>query len=185
MGPAGERNGCNGMSAWDQSSRYAPAPVFVPCSAWLFAARDQRSGRGSGLGHGLRRGTSEETPAVGGLAALAMGPSHPYGRPPDEASYGRNTRPAIADYAHRLCVGRNVIVLVGGDFRPRHGGRPGAKHFSIRSPRARHTSGPKTPNRWQAGDSCSSTNPMPPRLISASPSRASPAPIPTAPRWIR
>jgi len=50
--------------------------------------------------------------------AFFYGPAHPYGHPPDEASYGSITRAAIADYAHRLYVGRNLIVLVGGDFDP-------------------------------------------------------------------
>ncbi len=48
--------------------------------------------------------------------AFFYGPEHPYGRPADEAAYKRMTRAAVADYAHRMIVGRNLIVLVGGDF---------------------------------------------------------------------
>jgi predicted Zn-dependent peptidase len=48
--------------------------------------------------------------------AFFYGPEHPYGRPADEASYKRMTRVAVADYAHRMIVGRNMVVLVGGDF---------------------------------------------------------------------
>jgi predicted Zn-dependent peptidase len=48
--------------------------------------------------------------------AFFYGPDHPYGRPADEASFGRINRAAIADYAHRMIVGRNLIVIVGGDF---------------------------------------------------------------------
>jgi predicted Zn-dependent peptidase len=50
--------------------------------------------------------------------AFFYGPEHPYGRPADEASYGRMTRAAIVEYAHRMFVGRNLIVIVSGDFDP-------------------------------------------------------------------
>jgi predicted Zn-dependent peptidase len=50
--------------------------------------------------------------------AFFYGPAHPWGHPADEASYGRITRAAIADYARRTYVGKNMIVLVGGDFDP-------------------------------------------------------------------
>jgi zinc protease len=50
--------------------------------------------------------------------AFFYGPAHPYGRPSDEVSLGKITRAAVAEYAHRMYVGRNLIVLVGGDFDP-------------------------------------------------------------------
>ncbi len=48
--------------------------------------------------------------------AFFYGPTHPYGRPADEASLRRIDRDRIADYAKRLYVGKNMIVIVGGDF---------------------------------------------------------------------
>jgi predicted Zn-dependent peptidase len=47
-----------------------------------------------------------------------FGAQHPYGRMPDEASYRRIDRQAIADYHRRLYTGRNLIVVVAGDFDP-------------------------------------------------------------------
>lgn len=48
--------------------------------------------------------------------AFFYGPAHPYGHPADEASFGKMTRETIADYARRLYVGRNMIVVVAGEF---------------------------------------------------------------------
>jgi predicted Zn-dependent peptidase len=48
--------------------------------------------------------------------AFFYGPSHPYGRPADEATLRRIDRDKIVDYAKRLYVGKNMIVVVSGDF---------------------------------------------------------------------
>jgi zinc protease len=48
--------------------------------------------------------------------AFFFGPNHPYGHPTDEASLGRMTRDRIAVYAKENYVGKNLIVIVAGDF---------------------------------------------------------------------
>jgi zinc protease len=50
--------------------------------------------------------------------AFFYGPSHPYGRPADEASLHRIDRDKITEYAKKLYVGKNMILIVGGDFDP-------------------------------------------------------------------
>jgi predicted Zn-dependent peptidase len=50
--------------------------------------------------------------------AFYYGPGHPYGRPADEASLRRIDREKIADYAKKMYTGKNMIVIVGGDFDP-------------------------------------------------------------------
>lgn len=47
-----------------------------------------------------------------------FGSAHPYGRVPDEASYDRIRRAEIVDDHKRLFVGKNLIVIVAGDFDP-------------------------------------------------------------------
>jgi len=47
-----------------------------------------------------------------------FGSAHPYGRVPDEASYDRIRRAEIVDSHKRLFVGRNLVVIVAGDFDP-------------------------------------------------------------------
>jgi predicted Zn-dependent peptidase len=47
-----------------------------------------------------------------------FGSAHPYGLVPDEASYDRIRRAEIVDTHRRLFVGRNLIVIVAGDFDP-------------------------------------------------------------------
>jgi predicted Zn-dependent peptidase len=47
-----------------------------------------------------------------------FGSSHPYGRVPDEASYDRIQRAQIVEDHQRLFVGKNLIVIVAGDFDP-------------------------------------------------------------------
>ena len=47
-----------------------------------------------------------------------FGSGHPYGLVPDEASYDRIRRDDIAEYHKRIYVGRNLIVIVAGDFDP-------------------------------------------------------------------
>jgi predicted Zn-dependent peptidase len=50
--------------------------------------------------------------------ASFFGKEHPYGNPPDEASLGRITRKDIVDYYHTVYCGKNVIIVVTGDFDP-------------------------------------------------------------------
>jgi len=45
-----------------------------------------------------------------------FGAGHPYGHVPDEASIDRIRREEIAAYHDRMYVGRNLIVIVAGDF---------------------------------------------------------------------
>ncbi len=47
-----------------------------------------------------------------------FGAGHAYGRVPDEASYDRIRRADIVDYQKRMYVGRNLVVIVAGDFDP-------------------------------------------------------------------
>ena len=47
-----------------------------------------------------------------------FGSAHPYGRVPDEASYDRIRRAEVVEDHQRLFVGRNLIVIVAGDFDP-------------------------------------------------------------------
>ncbi len=50
--------------------------------------------------------------------AFFYGPAHPYGHPATEASYTKMTQESIADYARRMFVGKNLIVIASGDFDP-------------------------------------------------------------------
>ncbi|HYL38174.1 MAG TPA: pitrilysin family protein [Bryobacteraceae bacterium] len=52
------------------------------------------------------------------FAAFFFGPAHPYGRPPDERSLARIQRQDIADFHARTFCGKNLIVIVTGDFDP-------------------------------------------------------------------
>jgi len=57
--------------------------------------------------------------AIGGyFAAYFYGPNHPYGHPPDEISLGRIQRQQIRDFHDRMYCGRNMVVIVTGDFDP-------------------------------------------------------------------
>jgi zinc protease len=47
-----------------------------------------------------------------------FGSGHPYGRIPDEATLDRIRRDDIAGYHRSMYVGRNLIVIVAGDFDP-------------------------------------------------------------------
>ena len=47
-----------------------------------------------------------------------FGNAHPYGRIPDEASLDRIRRQSILDYHQKMYTGRNLIVIVAGDFDP-------------------------------------------------------------------
>jgi predicted Zn-dependent peptidase len=48
--------------------------------------------------------------------AFFYGAKHPYGRPADETTLRQIDRDKIAEYAKRLYVGKNLIVIVSGDF---------------------------------------------------------------------
>jgi len=48
--------------------------------------------------------------------AFFFGPSHPYGHPADESTLGRIRREDIVHQHKRLYCGRNMIVVVSGDF---------------------------------------------------------------------
>jgi zinc protease len=50
------------------------------------------------------------------FAAYFFGPGHPYGHPPDETTLGRIQRQEILDFHKRLYCGRNLVVIVTGDF---------------------------------------------------------------------
>jgi zinc protease len=48
--------------------------------------------------------------------SLFYGPGHPYGRPADELTLARIDRASVAAYHQRMYCGRNMIVIVAGDF---------------------------------------------------------------------
>jgi zinc protease len=50
--------------------------------------------------------------------AFFFGPEHPYGHPVDEASLSRMKREDIADFHKRVYCGRNLVVIVTGEFDP-------------------------------------------------------------------
>jgi len=50
--------------------------------------------------------------------ALFFGPSHPYSHPQDETSLSRIKRQDVVDFHSRMYCGRNLVVIVSGDFDP-------------------------------------------------------------------
>lgn len=52
------------------------------------------------------------------FASFFFGPNHPYGRPADENSLARIQRQDIVDFHSKTYCGKNVIVIVTGDFDP-------------------------------------------------------------------
>lgn len=48
--------------------------------------------------------------------AAYFGKEHPYGHPADEVTLARITRAEIADYHEKIYCGRNIIVIITGDF---------------------------------------------------------------------
>jgi predicted Zn-dependent peptidase len=50
--------------------------------------------------------------------AFFFGAAHPYGRIPDEGSLDHIRRADILDYHKRMYAGRNLVVIVAGDFDP-------------------------------------------------------------------
>jgi zinc protease len=47
-----------------------------------------------------------------------FGPAHPYGHPPGELTLARIQRQEVVEYHQRMYCGRNMIVIVSGDFDP-------------------------------------------------------------------
>jgi predicted Zn-dependent peptidase len=48
--------------------------------------------------------------------AAFFGPSHPYGHPPDEMTYAKIGRQDIVDYHAKFYCGKNMLIVVTGDF---------------------------------------------------------------------
>ena len=48
--------------------------------------------------------------------AFFFGPEHPYGHPADEATLGRISRDNIVDFHKRIYCGRNLVIIVSGEF---------------------------------------------------------------------
>ena len=85
-------------------------PTFVPQEVRKALAR-----------HGDAVKASKDNPGAAirwYYRSFFFGSSHPYGRVTDEASIDRIRRDDIAAYHDRMYVGRNLIVVVAGDFDP-------------------------------------------------------------------
>lgn len=52
------------------------------------------------------------------FAAYFFGPGHPYGHPPDEKTLDHIQRQDVVDFHKRIYCGRNIAVIVTGDFDP-------------------------------------------------------------------
>jgi predicted Zn-dependent peptidase len=52
------------------------------------------------------------------FAAYFFGPGHPYGHPPDEKTLDHIQRQDIVDFHKRIYCGRNIAVIVTGEFDP-------------------------------------------------------------------
>ncbi len=50
--------------------------------------------------------------------AAFFGHTHPYGNPPDETSYSRMSRKDIVDYHAKFYCGKNMLIVVTGEFDP-------------------------------------------------------------------
>jgi predicted Zn-dependent peptidase len=50
--------------------------------------------------------------------AAFFGPAHPYGHPPDETTYARIGRKDIVEYHDKFYCGKNMLIVVTGDFDP-------------------------------------------------------------------
>jgi len=50
--------------------------------------------------------------------AAFFGPAHPYGHPPDEMTYSRIGRKDIVDYHAKFYCGKNMLIVVTGEFDP-------------------------------------------------------------------
>jgi len=50
--------------------------------------------------------------------AAFFGSAHPYGNPPDETTYTKMSRQDIVDYHSKFYCGKNMLIVVTGDFDP-------------------------------------------------------------------
>jgi zinc protease len=50
--------------------------------------------------------------------AAFFGSAHPYGNPPDEGTYTRMTRQDLVDYHDKFYCGKNILIVVTGEFDP-------------------------------------------------------------------
>jgi zinc protease len=50
--------------------------------------------------------------------AAFFGSAHPYGNPPDEMTYAKMSRQDILDYHAKFYCGKNMLIVVTGDFDP-------------------------------------------------------------------
>jgi predicted Zn-dependent peptidase len=50
--------------------------------------------------------------------AVFFGPAHPYGHPPDEMTYAKIGRKEIVEYHDKLYCGKNMLIVVTGEFDP-------------------------------------------------------------------
>lgn len=50
--------------------------------------------------------------------ASFFGPAHPYGHPPDERTYAKISRKDIVEYHGKFYCGKNMMIVVTGDFNP-------------------------------------------------------------------
>jgi len=87
--------------------------------------------------------------------ALLFGPRHPYGHPVggDELSLGRIARADIVAYHRRMYVGRNLILIVVGDFDPSRMRRQLVSAFGKVRPGQRYEWTPHRPPEHPAGPS--------------------------------
>ena len=57
--------------------------------------------------------------SIGSYFRVAFfGPAHPYGHPPDEMTYAKIGRKDIVDYHAKFYGGKNMLIVVTGDFDP-------------------------------------------------------------------
>ncbi len=61
--------------------------------------------------------------------AFYYGPNHPYGRVSDDVTLARLKRTDLAEYQSRMYTGKNIIVVVSGDFDPATAAPAVAKNF--------------------------------------------------------
>ena len=66
-------------------------------------------------------------------ASFFYAPGHPYGRVPDEATYPRMSRQDIAGYHQRAYVGRNLVVIVAGEFDQARGAQADRRNLRRRA----------------------------------------------------
>ena len=68
---------------------------------------------------GVKSSKDNPQQAIGSYyQAFFFGPDHPYGHPIDEASLGRMRREDVVEFHKRVYSGRNMVVIVTGEFDP-------------------------------------------------------------------